>query len=168
MAGMERGVHPAEDSAWHGATARTPGTGRDQASILKKTNFHWFSPITPSARPRPHHRLRTVRHPKPSHFHEAESSRTETSRALLPPSKCSQRWEGSQGDFKRHFKKLWVQLLPCSTLYHGCPPRSANPGLVLPTASPTALRASLLLSSDITGAQGPVLSEKSNPRRPSV
>lgn len=111
-----------------------------------------------------------VRHPKPSHFHEAELSRTETNRALLPPSKCSQRWEGSQETLRDILRSCGYGCSPaahCTTATH---PAVPAPGLSFSTASPTTLQVSLLLSLDITGVQGPVFSKKSNPNsnHPSV
>lgn len=46
--------------------------------------FTGFSPSIPSTLPLLLHLLRTVRHPKPSHFHELKSSRAEGSQPLLP------------------------------------------------------------------------------------
>lgn len=138
--------------------------------ILEKTIFTGFPQQTLSARPRLHHRLRTVRHPKPSHFHEAESSRTETSWALLPPSKCSQHGEGSQETLRDILRSCGYGCSPAAHCITAACPSAPVPGSSCSTASPTALQAPLLLSLGITGVQGPVLSKKSNPnsKHPSV
>lgn len=52
--------------------------------LLENPMFTGFSPWLPSILPLLLHLLRTVRHPKPSHFHNVKPSRTEGSQALLP------------------------------------------------------------------------------------
>lgn len=88
--------------------------------LLGNPMFTGFSPSLPSILPLLLHLLRTVRHPKPSHFHNVKPSRTEGSQALLPlPNVPST--GGKPGDFRRHFKELQIRLLPCST---HCLPRA--------------------------------------------
>lgn len=153
----QTGVHPAGNySAWSRATAE-PDLLYLSKFISEKAIFTDFPQHTPATRP--HHHLRMVRHPKPSRLHEAESSRSETSQALLPPSKCSQRREGSQ-ETLRSCGYGCSPAACCTTAAHLT---ALAPGLSCSTASPTALRAPLLLSLAVAGVQSPVLSKKSAP-----